>query len=363
MAITHKYVDFLNGDDANSGDTDADAYKTIQFAINGITDGGGGQQINIKSNAAHVLVTPVNWSTGYSPTNSADNPLMIRGYTSIESDGGVGEIDGNNAVGNLFVNAFHPAFVYYIDLKAHNTTDDVFVPFLNCCFIRCEMFNGGISATLDCSGGIPMVIGCHLHTGTLDAVAIFLGIRGVAYANFITGYDDTAIHLVNLEGRVIGNLIVSNGGSGIAGNSDDHMIINNTIIGDGATASRYGIQLSSTSERNIIANNIIKDWSAASNIGINFGPAGNTVFEGHNLFHNNTVDRGNTPLVFGLDLTINDVNADPVFVDAAGDDYSAGINIQAVGYPDLLLGSQSTSFVDIGAIQRREGPSGLIIGE
>lgn len=362
MAITHKYVDFLNGDDANSGDTDADAYKTIQFAINNIVDGGAGNQINIKSNAVHVLTSPVNWQVGYGPTNTPDNPLIIRGYTTVEDDGGIGEIDGNNVVGNLFVFFFHPTDVFYVDLKLHNTTDDVLNLPNFCAVIRCELFNGGISATLDTNSIGTKIIECYLHTGSPSATAIFIGPRSKVYATFIEGHSDTAILSSNLDTQILYNLIVSGGGGGISITNNDHWIIGNTIIGDG-TAGKFGIIMGAAGEVNVILNNIFKDWTGAGSAGINFSVGGNTLVEGHNLFHNNAADRINTPLIFGLDLRANDKTIDPLFVNPASDDYSIGSSIKEGGYPLSLFGSTTSTFVDIGAAQRREGPSGLVIGE
>lgn len=359
MAITHKYVDFSGGLDSNTGDSDAQAYKTIQKAFDDIVDGGAGQQINLKDNAAHVLTTQVNW-TLYSPNNTSDNPLIIRGYTTTEDDGGIGEIDGNNAVVNLFEAGSHHTHTYFVHVKMHNTTGDVIDTPGNCALLESEVFNGGSVGTVDMIN-LSTIIGSHIHSGTSGAVAIATGGSSFIAHNFIEGHDDFGMSLNNAT-CVYNNLIIMAGGSGIVYGSDGNVIWGNTIIGDGVTAGRSGIQINSGSELSRIFNNIIKDWSTANSQGINITAGGNVMWLGPNHFHNNTINV-NGKLVFGLDNSADDQSSDPVFVDAGSDDYGVGPNARAVGYPlAVILGSLSRSYVDMGAFQRQEVTGGSAVG-
>ena len=56
----------------------------------------------------------------------------------------------------------------------------------------------------------------------------------------------------------------------------------------------------------------------------------------------------------------NDPALDPQFTNAAGADYSIGVNLKALGFPSGLMGkgSSTTSYFDIGAAQRQEASSG-----
>ena len=356
MAITHKYVDSASGSDANDGDSDANAYEFVQKAVDVIA-GSVGNQINLKSNQKHITpsTTGVVW-TSYSPTNSFDNPLMIRGYTTTADDGGVAELDGNASSASLFEAGSHPQFTKYIDLKMHNTTADVLdLPIYSAVF-RCELYNGGSVATLDLAAGASHVVGSHIHTGTSGAVGLDIGPNSFVFGNFITGHDDHSI-ITATNVNVTGNLAVSGGARAISSNSDRTVIVNNTLIGD-STANNEGIDIGGAREAMVVLSNIIKGWNGTNAVGIKYTSGGNSLMSGYNNFHDNTTDTSGVNIL-GLDLTAFDTTTDPTFTDAGNDDYRVGTNAKADGYPTVFKGaSLSTTFVDVGALQRQEAGGG-----
>lgn len=55
------------------------------------------------------------------------------------------------------------------------------------------------------------------------------------------------------------------------------------------------------------------------------------------------------------------VNVDPGYANAAGNDFAVGVNVKALGHPTAIIGGLSSgtrSYVDIGAAQRQEPAGG-----
>ena len=327
-------------------------WSTIQKAVDVAAGAAGGNQINLKAGTAFVLTTDVVW-TNYSATNGPDNPLTFRGYTTSADDGGIAEIDGNNAAAQTFSSTSFPTDTEFIHLKMHNTTGDVLRTASTGSVIECELYNGGADQTLYSSGIESLIVRNHVHTGTSGAYGIRHTSSTLVTWNYVTGHDDNCIMNNGQSCKIYANLVEGGGGHGISIGSDSNVCVNNTIVGDG-TASTFGIDVPAGSQDSVIMNNIIKDWDGTSNIGINYTAGSVQVFVGHNHFHNNTVDEGGTEELQGLDLRANDQTTDPTFVNASSQDYRVGTNCKAKGYPSLFLGSATTSFVDTGCAQREE---------
>ena len=356
-SMTSVFVDSSGGNDSGAG-TVGDPWLTLQHAVDTITDGSSGNQINARSNAAHTTptTTGVVW-TSYSPTNSETNPLRIRGYTTTENDGGVAEITGNNSSASCFAASSHPSFTYYVDLQMHNTTADVIDAPADCAAIRCEVYNGGSTDTLDLSTR-GVFFGCNVHTGTAGAVGIHSAGQSKILFNRVTGHDDAAI-VASTDVLAIGNLCHNIAEDGINVISDGAVLINNTLVGD-SSAGDFGIEFNTNIEHVIVLNNIIKDFgTSGTGAAANFVATSNALILGYNNLHGNDDDAYDNELVVGLDLTSNDTTTDPTFTNAGSNDYTVGTNAQADGYPESFLGaSSSTSSVDVGACQRVEAGGG-----
>jgi len=352
MAWEHKYVDPSSGNDSNSGDSDAEAYKTVQAAIDGC-DGTEGNQINLKSSAADVLTAlpsgtgPISFAS-YSPTPSQNNPLIISGYTSAANDNGIGEIDGNSAVANIF--ASPPSHFFLKDLKLHGCTSYMasFSSFWG--MFRCEITDvGPYGGSCWDPGSIGIIYGCHVHDidngGATNALR--LGYYGYASNNYV---HDVTGHGIWLDGNMIvcaNNLVHTTGENGIDSASNEmHIINNNTVVGEDI-AGKYGLDLNAT-DIVMAVGNIVKDWD----IGINNDSGGIVLLHGYNLLHGNTPGEDYSGEE-GHDLG-NDPTDDPGFTDADGGDFSVGVNAKAKSYPTTFKGSSTNTYIDSGAAQRQE---------
>lgn len=125
----------------------------------------------------------------------------------------------------------------------------------------------------------------------------------------------------------VGNTIHGNGAGGIRiGNPVScYVIINNTITGN----TGYGITAIADSEHHFIDYNNYGTGATANSSGAT-----------------NNVDKGP-----------NDLEVDPGYADAANGDFSPGVNLKAAGFPGAFRGGNSTSYLDIGGVQREE-PAG-----
>lgn len=333
-------------------------WASMHAAVDFITDGGAGNQINLKAGTADVLATSIDW-TNYSPTNAIANPLVIRGYTSAADDDGIGEIDGNNAVDRTFVYHITARYTYFIDLKLHNTTSEVLKSHLDCAVLRCEIYDGGTSATTSIAARSRM-IGCNLHTGGVGARAVDSSASDSLFlANRVTSHSDTAFFFVAHRNYAIANLIHDVGDHGIQfGSGDQHVGYANTVTGDNS-AGEWGFFVNAGSHANIILSNIIKDFGSGTGGAIHFDGSDSALVLGYNNMHGNAADVDGK-LVFGLDLTAFDTTTDPTFTDAAGDDYSVGDNARADGYPTTWPGTSTNTNVDVGCAQRQESSGGFV---
>src|SRR5580692_8301963 len=115
MALTLYYVDPAAGVDTPAGGTIGAPWLTTQYALNHITQGAGGDQINIKAGLDDVLSAALSLSTYGTPTFT--KPLDFRGYTAVANDGGIGGVNGNNSNGII---SSASAYISCKDLHLHN---------------------------------------------------------------------------------------------------------------------------------------------------------------------------------------------------------------------------------------------------
>ena len=164
---THSYVDPGSGSDSNGGTSDVDAWATVQHALDTLTQGGNGDQINVKAGTADVLTGALDLTTYGNPTNT--KPLIIRGYTSTANDGGKGELDGDGSYS--IWNQSKKSYINFADMKLGNCgANDV----LN--------FPSGTSYNT--------VSGCEIHTctGTYGIYMHFRGMVDQCHIHNISGY-------------------------------------------------------------------------------------------------------------------------------------------------------------------------------
>ena len=95
VSPTEYFVDPLSGSDSNGGSSDADAWLTVQHALDTITrNSTNGDRINIKSSATITATSSLSFSS-YGSTGTG-NMLYFEGYDSSQGDGGMFSVDLNN---------------------------------------------------------------------------------------------------------------------------------------------------------------------------------------------------------------------------------------------------------------------------
>jgi len=338
--MTSWYVRATNGSDAGAGTSHADAFQTIQKAID---DSAGGDQINLNDEAAFVLAAELNW-TGFGVGTSQDAPLIIRGYTAVENDGGIGDIDGNDAIATIFAATSKPGFVTLGDLKLHSTTGVTVVGLLTWHMLNCEVLDGSGARLVQT---FKNVIGCHVHDdGGTSVDGVYTG-GGNIIGNTIHGMSGKTIE--GIASSVIGNLCYDIDESGYDLPGDYGLVLWNTFDGK-SISGVHGIDLSfSNSESITILGNLITNWGTGGSGGAIRWVAGtNTLLIGHNHFFNNSEGNKIGEVTLGLDLG-NDATADPEYVNAAAGDYTPGAPAQ--GWPFVMPGGLVTNYGAIGAIQ------------
>jgi hypothetical protein len=214
---------------------------------------------------------------------------------------------------------------------------------------NCEIANtsgAGIVIAGGGNNGAIKITGCYIHDCGSHGVSLldshFFGINitdNIFYNNVGDG-----IALKNERNDQLGagtviskNTFHNNGGDGLdIGNWNDSLrlnVIENNIFKN----CLYGIKFSNVS---------------ATAIGLH----AYTITIRNNCFHNNTSGK-----YLPNDLISEDEQTvDPEFTNPAGDDFSIGDNLKALGFPTDNLGI-TRSYVDIGAAQRQETGSNIII--
>lgn len=204
-----------------------------------------------------------------------------------------------------------------------------------------------------------MILGCYIHDCgshginfqnqqylaqqiVEDCVITNNGGNGILINQVQTiGWGGYTIKGNTIDGNTGDGIEVNSGGSKIGFNND--IIVNNSLSNNGG----YGLNFNSFTAADITAlmmmlysNNTYNNTSGASN------PSG---------------------------ILVNDPGLDPQYTNPAGEDWTIGINLKERGYPDNNIGeaaegdgsgSNTRSYVDIGAAQRQEpagGAGGLLV--
>ena len=231
MALPNYFVD--PSIDANSGSgTVGDPYGDLQYALDTITKGSGGDRINIKAGTAEVLTGSIDLTTYGTPSDSA--PLVFQGYTSAALDGGIGDIDGDATYSILNNSALDG--VSFVDLKLHNTGSNVILRLDNdCCLVNCEFYDcgGGTAVRLD---NDSVIYNCHFHdiensgsyvqTSNSRIEGCYLDLAGTTATRGIFHYGHAMRNIIVIDGSQVG-IYLNNGHA-----------IHNSILATSTTSSR-----------------------------------------------------------------------------------------------------------------------------
>lgn len=359
MAVAICYVNPATGaDDVDTRDGSwALPYKSIQYALDNPADWSanvtaGSNEIRLVAGTADVLSASISFATFATVVTTAgrDNLLTIRGNAATGAgDHGMGEINGNDAVSSLFNTTGMIHYIFLVDLKLHDTTDDVIQITTNgCALIGCEVYNSPNSYHLiECSGTYFRVFGCYLHGFGTASRGITCNQPFRACWNFIDGATQYGIYTSNADSIIYQNIIIVSGCPAIYLGNMTTMIFNNTFVGN-AQAGEDGINGGSASEMLIAFNNLFVNMDQAINVlNSNFLILGNN--------HRYGCLAADSAIDFAMiDLRANDITTNPQFVDTASDNYAVGANCRAGGWPSIIFGSNTKNYMDVGAVQRPE---------
>lgn len=232
------YCDPSIGGNTGAG-TALNPYSGYRHALSTLShDSTNGTQLNVKSGVAETLAGPV--SLGFTPSLAA--PLIIRGFNTVENDGGMAQIDGDatyqvapfagysnigiidmdmgNCGNNNVLTFYH--YSYMDNVRIHGSTKvGGYGAYLG---LHCQILNSEIS---DIAGdGVYLthygckVSGCDFRNGTNSfryAVNCAYVEQLVDRNTFSIDGSTTAIYCGSVQSqRIQHNSILSNGGTGTA---------------------------------------------------------------------------------------------------------------------------------------------------
>lgn len=352
--MADKYTDITNGNDSTGDGSAGTPYQTIQKAID---NANGGDVIWVGDSGTNTLSSQLNWTSfGGVQDTSLDNRLVVRGwdYSGGAGADGLAVISGGGTLGSPlaaskgYVTWYHLHFDDYTTLGLVLGGDNIVY---ECKFTNIDAGYAISNSTTNYS----KVYNCFLET-------VAGGIYAGASTPFIVGctikdHSGNGIY-ASPDAYIANNILISAGGTGIYNAFDRTLIFQNTIIGDGSTASIYGIHVTATSEAGSILGNLIKGWSGTSNAGIyNADSANQMGVVGYNHFDDNTANM--TDVNPNIDLTANDSTSAVTFTNAAGGDYS--IDTGNTGYDAPFYGFNTQQYMDTGAAQRANTGGGLLV--
>lgn len=351
------YVDPSIAGNSGSG-TIGDPYGDLQYALDSITQGGSGDQINIKSGTDEVLTAELDITTYGTP--NVILPLVFRGYTSSENDGGRGGISLNDTVASAW-NKNTVEGVAFIDLDIHDQNSVgsyVFNTDRACLFYRCKFSNiegnaigclnsQSITSIIECaflsnsnrggvygSTGTPFVYGCYFSGGGAGST-VPQCFRGIA-VNSVFHNADYVFGQAAYSGVRAGNTIVAKSGS----------------TGTGIPLSHFELAV----------NNIIQGFSGTGGIGINGASVSSNAI--NNIYYDNATNQSGTLLIDEGNTT----GSASLVEDATDENFAGSSETLSAGIPEgTLIGSDDNGNtgtvmdINLGAAQNKAASGGGLI--
>lgn len=360
MAISHYYVDPASGDDTTGNGTIGTPWKSVQKALNTITrNATDGDQINVKAGAADVLTAGLLLTTYGTPDSAA--PLIIRGYSSMANDGGIGEIDG---AGSYFVysagaNA-NKSSVHFWDMKLGNSGASQIIRLqAYSSLVNCEVHTSTANQAVYFHNVSNRVVNCLFHTLSglnnvyvASASTFFIGCTfrsaGGTYVLNLTGVACAAINCwfdISTDTSLVAIYSAS-----------DPIILNCTIYsGVAQTVSAVQIEPGASTSLALVLNTLIAGYGGVGGKG--YAAGGNLTAAGGNAYYGNTTGETVASKVsYPLQAAVA-LGGGP-FVNADNDDFNIVAGSEALGaaWPQVAKGmAATTSAGDIGAAQAAAG--------
>ena len=335
-ALTNYYTDPAGGSDITGNGTIGNPWATVQKALNTITrDATNGDQINVKAGGTDALVAALTWATYGTPTETA--PCILRGYTSVANDGGIGVVSGNGLV--ACINSGSLAQIKLIDMRFTNCGSATILTLgAGTLVVNCEIdttTGSGISA----AGGF---FNNFIHNISTTGIAAGASSR-IAFNTFRNSTNDfTQAISTNQTSAVLFNIIDLDGAShGILINGDNTLTMLNSVFSNGGTGT--GIRNASTGDQNAaIMNNTVEGFSGSGGIGI-LAAGTNSDIVAYNLLYNNATNVSITGDE-NSGLGNNSTAGSSPFINAGSDDFDpiAGLLALYPSYPTTWKSYGST---------------------
>lgn len=375
MAVpTQYYVDPSLGSDTGDGSISTPwgraAGDEIQYALDvGITrDATDGDQINVKSDQA-VGVTPtvpvvmgaaMN-VTGTYGTPTAAAPLIIRGYTAANNDGGIGGVSGGGSVAVIDATALD--YVSFVDMYVHNVGSNVLLNLDQYCqVINCILADSSASLAVEL-GSHSSLVNCHMHTVTgatplnlsgsvVRCVGNFLDLVGATVNGVqLLGASVFAHNIlkVGADTSVIGVMIGANGG----------IYMNNSLYSSSANTSNGFYFNNATRLAAMILNNIVEGWSGIGGVAFNGRAATESVTLMVNNYYYNCAGAGDMHTLPAQTYSeAPNLLTSSAFTNPGSDDFSVDTQVKAGAYKMHLGSANILPYLDAGGVQREEPAGG-----
>ena len=356
--MADKFVRPTSGSDANSGADHANAYQTVQKALD-MT--GGDDTIYISNEAAITLDgvgaeadADLNWTLhNLNDGHLSDDPLIIQGYDDASGDSvtpALATLDGTDSLNHahIFSDTAAPGWTILRKMYLKSTTGTLFECVDEWCCIGCKLEDGDTLFDLDNNA---IFVHCELVGPTSVCTAwdsiLFL------WCEF-HGFTSSVIEIVSSGAIFLECLFYD-----IANDTLDPVdkmttLINCTFVGNSAAGDSAVTMARNYTVWCVALNNIFMNWGDSGSGGaFDWGENNESfVVRGYNHYYNNDSDDENDARVF-IDLE-NDQTTDPEFTDTAGGNFATGLNARRKGYPTSMPAGTTDTFKNTGAAQRQE---------
>jgi hypothetical protein len=231
----------------------------VQHALDTITQGAGGDRINVVAGTDDTLNAALTLATYGTPTS--EKPIIIQGATTTAGDLGVGGIDG--AATYSIMNNTGYNNVHFVDMHLHNCGSQKIL-LLNdeCSVVRCEV-NNSTAYAIECDVACTIQdCNIHNHGGLLvDTETHVIG-------NYIVA-DGTITTILQTGGDgvlIAENILtqVSGADTGIYLLGNKHMCRHNSVLG--ATASGIAIRAFTNAQISQLIGNLVDGFSSGTGI-------------------------------------------------------------------------------------------------
>jgi len=311
----------------------------LVYVYSGTYDAGGDLSSTYAgSNTNAIKVIGVSNQGSLTPAQGTDRPLIINTYFNTP---------GSTVLKNLRVQSDRTSSVAVL-LDSYSMA-------FNCDFICNSLDNSLTTNRAIDLYPYSSIYNCYVQS---SSTGVYLSNSSAKIEScFVDSYDGNTQYGIywGVNSTTMKNTIIKGFLYGIRSGitTGGSSLFKNNTIDCSSRSGTYGFYLDGDLISNFFINNIIVN----SDYGIY---ANSTFVDDSNVFDYNNFYNVTTKYT-NLNAGAHDTEINPQFVDSANDNYSVGANMKAKGYPNLIQGSASYSYTDLGAIQRKESGESISI--